>query len=241
MPDKIEGIVLTTVRHSDRALIAGVYTPAHGYLSLLIEVGAAHTARRRGAMLMPLSRITFEARTSIPRELLRPRGLAFAHTYRTLYFNPPKTAIVFFMAEFLTKLLRYSDADPHLYRFIAYSLDALDCMTTSVANFHIIFLSTLASYMGIQPNTEDYTPHSIFDMRGGCYVTLHPGHKDILLPPAARLPMLLRRLDYSSMHHLHLRRPERTTMLNAILRYWGIHFPGTANLRTPDVLATLFD
>jgi len=241
MTEKLQAIVLNTVRHSDRALIAGVYTPRHGHLSLLIETGSARTARSRGAMLMPLSRIGFEVDLNTPRTLPRPRAMTFAHTYRTLYFSPQKSALVFFLAEFLTKLLRESDADPRVYKFISGSLDTLDAMQGPVANFHIVFLSSLAAYMGIQPNTEGYGRQAIFDMRAGCYTRLHPGHNDILLPPASEMPLLLQRLDYATMHRLHLRRAGRAALLDALLRYWGIHFPGTSNLRTPEVLASLFD
>lgn len=241
MTEKLTGIVLNTVRHSDRASVVNVYTQSMGRLSLLVNVGAGNAARRRAPLFLPLAQIEFECSPGAGKELLKPRGLAFSHTYRTIYFSPAKNAIAFFLAEFLTKLLRQSDTDRALFSYLTHSLVALDMLPDNhVANFHLVFLTGLATFMGIEPNIAGYTPGSLFDMRAGNYAALLPGHNDILLGDTARIPLILSRLNYANMHHLKLSRSQRTDMLNGQLRYWSIHFPGLSNLKTPEVLSMLF-
>ncbi|MCM1318905.1 MAG: recombination protein O N-terminal domain-containing protein [Muribaculaceae bacterium] len=242
MIEKLQGIVLNTVRHSDRASIVSVYTRTHGRLSLLVNVGSGKSARRQAPMLMPLAQVEFESTIGAGKELLRPRGLAFTTTYRSIYFSPVKNTIAFFLAEFLNKLLRLSDADPAIFLYIRESLLALDMLPEkNVANYHLIFLSGLASFMGISPDIESYTPGALFDMRAGTYSSLLPGHNDILIGDSARIPLILSRLNYANMHLLKLRRADRASLLDGILHYWAIHFPGLSNLNSPEILTILFD
>lgn len=241
MNEKLRGIVLNTVRHSDRASVVNVYTQTLGRLALLVNVGTGKSARRLSSLVMPLAQIEFECTLGTGKELLRPRGLAFSNTYRSIYFSPPKNALAFFIAEFLTKLLRQSDADHALFSYITHSLIALDMLPDRhVANFHIVFLTGLASFMGIAPDTDSYTSGALFDMRAGTYATLLPGHNDILMGDTARIPLILRRLNYANMHHLKLTRLQRSDMLDGLLRYWTLHFPGLSNLNSPEILSSLF-
>lgn len=242
MIEKFQGIILNTVRHSDRASIVTVYTLQRGCMSLLVNVGSGKGARRLSPMLMPLAQVEFECAQAGTKELTRPRGLAFTHIYKSVYFSPAKSAVCFFIAEFLTRLLRQSEADPMLFRYISESLSALDMLpSASVANFHIVFLSGLSVFMGIAPDMSGYDEGRIFDLRDGQYVRLLPGHRDILMGDAAGVPPLLMRLNYANMNRLHLSRPDRAAVLDGLLKYWAIHFPGLVSLRSPDVLSALFD
>lgn len=239
MTTKQQAIILGSVRHSDRATVVNVYTRSHGYMSLLVAVGG-NAAKRRAATLMPLAQVEFESRTS-GAELVRPTGLTIAHAYRTLYFDPVKTALVYFLTDFLGRLMRQNAPDAAAYDYICRSLHWLDSATGPVANFHLAFLTGMASLMGIAPDTEGYRPGLLFDLRGGTYSAIHPGHNDILPGESAAIPKLLERLTFANMHRLRLSREERAATLRGILRYWGIHFPGTASLKSLDVLETLFD
>ena len=240
MTEKLQGIVLSAVRHSDRTLAVSVYTSTRGRLSLAVSTGSGKSARRIAALTMPLAQIEFECNLSANRELLRPRGIAFAYSYRDLYFSPVKNAIGIFLAEFLTKLLREAEPDRLIFRFISRSLIVLDTLGGSPANFHLTFLASLATFMGVAPDLETYTPGSLFDMRAGIYSRLHPGHKDILLGENARIPLLLSRLNYANMHRLRLNRTQREAILSGMLRYWSIHFPGLGTLHSAEVLSSLF-
>lgn len=240
MTEKLQAIVLSSVRHSDRAVIVNVYTRTRGRMSLLVNVGAGKGARRTAALVMPLAQVEFECAASGARELHRPKGLTFAYSYRSIYFSPVKNAIGIFLTEFLNRLLREADADPLTYRYISESLIALDTLPGPVANFHLVFLAGLTTFMGIAPDLEGYSPGAVFDMRAGVYTRLHPGHNDILMGENARAPRLLARLNYANMHRLTLRRSEREALLAGLLRYWSIHFPGTGTLRSTEVLSTIF-
>ena len=241
MTEKFQAIVLSAVRHSDRASIVSTYTPTHGRLPLIVNTGSGRGARMRAPHIMPLAQIEFSCRYHQTRELQRPASIAPVYTYRDLYFNPVKNAIGIFLAEFLNRLMRDTTPDQHTFRFIADSLKVLDILPGFPANFHITFLTQLATFMGIAPDLSTHRPGAVFDMRAGRYSSMHPGHPDILTGSEAKVPLLLSRLAYANMHRQRHSRDQRAAILRGMLRYWGIHYPGVASLRSPDILAELFE
>ena len=146
-----------------------------------------------------------------------------------------------FIAEFLDHLLRDTVPDRRLWSFIADSLRLLDATRNSVANFHITFLHSLATFVGIAPDTRSYREGAVFDMVAGSYTTIHPGHNAILRGDEARIPCLLDRINYSIMHLWKLSRDNRQRLLEGIIRYYEIHTPGFKPLRSVEVLRQLFD
>lgn len=242
MIEKLQGIVLGTVRHSDTAQIVSVYTPQRGRVPLLMTAGRSKGSNMRRAMTMPLSQVEFSCRYNGARELQRPSSLTLLHPYRTLYFSPVKNAVGIFLTEFLGRLLRDNPGDALTFQYITSSLTVLDDLETSAANFHLVFLSELTTFMGIQPDLSGYNAaeNMIFDMRAGRYSALLPGHPDILVGIEADIPRLLSRLTYANMHRLPLSRDQRAGLLSGLLRYWSVHFPTIAALRSPEILCTLF-
>lgn len=244
MIEKLQGIVLGAVKHTDATSIVSVYTPERGRVPLLMGAARQRTARQRGALAMPLAQVEFSCRVNATRELQRPSGMTLTHAYRTLYFNPVKNAVGLFLAEFLGKLLREAPGEKLLFRYITDSLRVLDEMPGAAANFHLVFLSQLTTFMGIRPDTGLWSvePHSglVFDMRAGRYTRMLPGHPDILAGPEAAVPHLLDRLTYANMGRLALTRVQRSAILAGQIRYWAVHYPVLASLRSPAVLCDLF-
>lgn len=243
MKTRIEGIVLRTpVRHSDRADILTVYTPDRGRMSVVIAAGAGRTARQRRASTMPLSVIEFQTVLNPSGALSRASSIAIIHTYHSLYFHPVKSAIAMLLAEFLNRLLRDTAPDALMYRYVTESVMLLDDIAddSRLANFHIAFLAGIATFAGIAPDITNYTTASLFDMEAGRYTTLPPAHRNTLSGVQARLPVLLSRMNFANQHLFHFTRLQRREILGGILRYFGLHFPGTDALRSPDILATVF-
>ena len=61
MYEKLRGIVLNTIRYSDKHNIVHIYTDGCGLMSFAVPLGKTQSARMRNAMLMPLSLVTVEA------------------------------------------------------------------------------------------------------------------------------------------------------------------------------------
>lgn len=242
--EKVEGILISLIRHNDRNNIATLYTRSHGRLACLSPAGSGKTARMRAARLQPLARITADIRINPGRDLALLSRFETPTPWRTLYFHPVKQTLVLFLQEFLDRLLRTSAPDPLLYDTILHGIHAIDSLPdTRCANAHIAFLISLLIPAGIDPNLTLTRPLSDapFDMRGGEYLPPSPflPHRDVVMPPdSLRLP-LLNRMTIPNSPLFRFTAAERSRLLTGLLRYYAIHYPGLTNLRTPTLLADI--
>ena len=240
MTEKITGLVLDITRHSDRLSIVTLYTRSRGRLSFLSPVGSGKAGRLRQARLQPLAVIEADINFKATSELQRLGTFALHEVWSDLYFDPVKRLIALFLAEFLNRLMRATMPDELMWDYICDSLRLLDRMHAGVADFHIAFLASLLTFAGIQPDCRDYKPGSIFDMQAGVFVDRLPSHSDYLKGEDAKLAAIISRVNFSNVRALRLNGNLRRQILEQLLHYYTIHFPGTANLRSLDVIHDIF-
>lgn len=240
MYEKFRAIVLSTVRHSDKTNIVSLYTDTRGHLSVAVQAPAqTRGGRLRAAALMPLSVIEGEVNFNGVSILLPMRRFSSLRANTRIIGNPFKSAIAMFVSEFLMRLLRESPADETLWNFLAVSIATLDA-TTEPANFLPTFLSLLTRYTGIRPDTADYHDGAVFDMREGRFAEFHPLHNDTVSGDEARVLLLLSRLSYRNYTLIRMSVESRRRILNGLLHYYAVHFPGLERLRSPEILSGLF-
>lgn len=236
--ERITGIVIDTVRHSDRHNIVTMYTRQRGRMSFLSNVGGGKSARMRNTRLQPLAVITADVNIRANSDLQRLGNVTPAVLWRDLYFNPVKASIVMFLSEFLNAFLRQAEADTALWDFIARSLLGIDREPGSVANRHLAFLIGLLPHAGIQPDLSH--EGKWFDMREGVVTDFIPLHRDIITGDELTALRLLSRMTAANCGRFRFSAPQRRRILNGLLHYYSIHYPGLSNLKSPAILAETF-
>ncbi len=245
MKQHISGIVLGTVRHSDRHNVTNVYTRERGRMAFLSPAGSSKSSRQTAARLQPLSIIEAEANISPTRELHILSAILPIKVWKTLYYDPFKSSVVMFLSEFLTKLLREAPSEPRLWDFIANSMSILDATDNRIAtaNFHITFLISLSFMMGIQPDVSEYGDGMEFDMKSGtmAYPFSAISHNGIRLDAykTSFLPTILR-INFANARFFRFSGKERSELLDHILKYYGLHFPGSDNLKSLEIMKEIF-
>jgi DNA repair protein RecO (recombination protein O) len=240
MYEKLKGIVLNTIRYSDKHNIVHIYTDGRGLMSFAVPLGKTPASRMRNAMLMPLSLIDLEAAVSSGRELARMREIRRNYPLATLYSDPVKNAIALFISELLTHVIQEPEGNEYLFRYIEQSVQLLEQMPGQVANFHICFLFHLGAHLGIQPNLESYQKDYWFDMTDGVFVRSAVRGHDLLEPQEAQVIHLLSRMTFNNMAVFRFNREERNRMLDLIISYYRLHNAAIGTLRSPDILKQLF-
>lgn len=240
MIEKVHGIVLDVVKHNDRNNIVTLFTRERGRVACLSGVGNGRSARLRNARLMPLSVIESDINFQGNKSLQLLREFESAEVWRDLYYNPVKGSIVMFIAEFLHKYLRESHPDGVTYDFIVASLRVLDEMERGVSNFHIWFLVHFLHLAGICPDLSNYEEGDLLDMEKGELVPGSFPTRTTLSAADTRGLQLLFRISSRNMHRFRLNGGERSRILNLLLRYYALHFPGLGNFKTLDILHSLF-
>lgn len=238
--EKIKGIVIDSVKHNDRHNVITLFTRSRGRMAFLSPVGAGKTAAQRNARLLPLSIVEAEINVRQNRELQILGKIQPAEIWRDIYFHPVKSSLTLFLSEFLNRYLRDASPDASAFDFIESSIKALDLLNRGLANFHIWFLVRFLDFAGISPDMETFEQGDCFDMRAGIPVADRWLHRDILSPEQTLVMAKLLRITLSNLRFFRFTGAERRQLLDWILRYYAIHFPGLSNLKSPAILSEVF-
>lgn len=241
MKKPVDLICLRTVRHSDTANILSAFSLTEGPLSFVIPAGNGRSATRIRAVTQPFCIVEAVADIVPGRELHRLSSVAQGVPLPSLRANPLKTAVALFLAEVCSVILRESQPDSTLWHTIRDSIVALDSLAPeAVANYHIWFLYTLGSHLGIRPDSSSYRPGRIFDMQDGIFRVSPPLHRNYVTADQARSIALLDRMTLSNLHLFRFTRQQRNDLLDGILRYLSIHYAPLGSLKSLPVLRSLF-
>lgn len=239
--EKITGIVTDIVRHNDRHNIVTLFTRSRGRVSFLSAAGTGKSARARNARLQLLSVVESDVNFRENRNLQSLGTISLKTVWKDLYFNPMKGAIVMFLSEFLNHYLRDASPEPLLWDYIYYALANLDTRRKGCANFHLSFLIGLLHFAGISPDITELEEGDYFDMHAGMVVADRPLHKNFLYPSETALLPLLLRMNIANDRYFRFKSGERRELLGKILQYYSVHYPGMTNLKSPEILAEVFN
>ena len=241
MIEKIRGLVLHTVRHNDKNNIVTLFTEKRGRVAFLTSAGGGKAARMRNARLAPMALIESDVNFRENRDLQYLGSVNTPHPWRDIYFDPMKSAMAFFLSDFLNRLFRTSDSDPALWQWLLHSLQSLDGMQRGLPNFHIAFLAGMLPFVGIAPDIDTYSPGRVFDLRDGVFTDSAPlSHHDWIDPRESAFIPTLMRIDYRNLHLYRLNGENRRRILGILMRYYSIHLPISADLPSLDILHDLF-
>lgn len=240
MSEKFTGIVIDVRRHNDRNNIVTLFTRERGRVAFLSPAGSGKAGRLRQARLQPLAVIEGDMSYRANAELQRLGVFSMSYVWDDIYFNPIKSMEALFLTEFLNRLLRAAMPEPGLWDYILSSLRLFNAMKRGVADFHIVFLSTLLPFVGIKPDESLYMPGDYLDMQAGAFTSSRPLHRDWLGGEEAAMAAKICRLNFSNARALRLNGTLRRRIIHELLRYYSMHFPGLTSLRSLSVLESLF-
>lgn len=240
MLQKYTGIVLHTTKYNDKSNIIHIYTETGGLMSFLVPIPRSRKATVKSVLFQPLSLIEFEAEIR-PKAGLHPvKEAKMWYLFHTLPYDPYKSAIALFLAEFLFRALKEETENKPLFAYLSHSIQWLDACESSFANFHLVFLMRLSRFLGLYPNTEDYTKGCYFDLMNACFSPSKPLHGMFVQPEEAAHICILLRMNYDTMHLFGMNRWERNRCLDIINEYYRLHLPDFPELKSLAVLQELF-
>ncbi len=221
MLQKLRAIVLNSIRYGESGIVAQTYTDSYGRISFLIHGVRKRKSRMSAYLFQPLSLLDLDAYIKEGRDLQNIRDARSSLPLQRLHFDVHKSSIAMFLGEVLHKTLRETDSNPQLFSFLVHAIQILDMSEKGIQNFHLIFLLQLTKFLGIYP--INYDEFSSYRTRS-----------DI---PVSNL------LDYSlsDISSLSLDHQTRRELLDNIIRYYTDHIEGLGQIRSLEVLKTVFD
>lgn len=242
MYQTVECLALRTVKYDDRRSIVAAWSMQLGRLSLMVPDGSGREARRRRALMMPLSLFAGEIDLRPGRDIHAIRDVRPLTVAADTMADPAKSVVALFLAEALERLLRVPAADEALTAFIFDAVGRLNGLDrpSAVANFPIIFLSRLATYLGIAPDPAQWRPGRWLDLAEGIYRATPPTSGPCLDPGQSAVAAMVGRLCFDSGSRLRLSRPLRREILDRILEYYTLHHSRLDNLNSLAVVKDIF-
>lgn len=237
---KERGIVLGSVRHNDRTVIAHLFTEGCGRVPYVFYLSSGGKNVARNTLLQPLTILEFENRivpTASLQHIKDPVNLA---PFSDIPFNPVKSSIALFIGEFLSYALREEGENRPLFRFLTDSICEFDT-SRHTDNFHLYLMLRIAAFLGICPNADEYEPGSWLDMRAGVFVPAQPSHPDYIEPEDAyRIAALLQCDSTGQAASIPMTGASRSAILLALNGYYRLHVPEFPVLKSIDILQTVF-
>lgn len=220
--------------------IVDIYTEANGRMSFFIPLPRSRKAAVKTVLFQPLSIIEFEAEYRPNITLHRIKEAKAGHPFKSIPYNPYKSAIALFISEFLYRALREEAENPPLFAYLLSSIEWLDECERDYANFHLVFLMRLSRFLGLYPNTEDYHEGDYFDLLNSEFTSICPYHSSHIRPEEARALLMLMRMNYETMHMFPMNHEERNRCVSIINEYYRLHLPNFPLLKSIGVLKELF-
>ncbi|MGL4851315.1 MAG: DNA repair protein RecO [Phocaeicola sp.] len=237
---KTLGIVLYSLKYSDTSNIVTIYTRHSGRASFLVPLPRSRRSPLKNVLFQPLSIIEFEADFKPAASLHRIKEAKSSYPFQSIPYDPFKSAISLFLAEFLYKALREEEENELLFSYLEHSIHWLDRCTSKYANFHLVFLMRFSRFLGLYPNVENYLPGAYFDLQGATFTLEKPLHLAYINPEESSRISTLMRMNYDTMHLFEMNRVERSRCLAILNQYYSLHLPDFPRLKSLDILQELF-
>lgn len=242
MLQKTVGIVLHVLKYNDTSHIVEMYTECSGRASFLVPLPRSKKSAVKSVLFQPLSLVEVEVDFRPNAALHKIREAKSYFPFSSIPYDPYKSAIALFLAEFLYRAVREEAENRPLFAYLLHSIIWLDECREEFANFHLVFLMRLSRFLGLYPNLEDYHDGDYFDMLNACFTSSKPqSHTSYIIPQEASRLILLMRMNYDTMHLFGMNRQERARCLAIINAYYRLHLPDFPALKSLEVLKELFD
>ncbi len=241
MQANTRGIVLHAIPYNDNYAIVAVYTEAFGRVSYLVPRNRRRKSTVQKALFMPLAVLDMEVEHLPKRDLHRIKECRFCFPQTETFCHPVKNMLALFLAEVLFRTVRNTEADAPLFHYLYNSVALLETLDKGVANFHIVFLFQLLHYLGIYPDTRLQREGLYFDLLNGEFTSSLPTHPHYLSPEESRVLARLLRISFENMSLYGFSRQDRVRIIRRIIEYYRLHLPDFPEIKSLDILQTIFD
>ena len=241
MFQKIQGIVLSSINYNDKYILVQIFTDTSGRVTYMVPKTNSKSSKVSRSLFMPFALLEMDAEHRDSRDIQRIKE---AHSILPLYSIPndiSKSSMVFFLSEFLTKVLKDVNENNNLFQYLTQSIQVLELAEKGIANYHLVFILNMTRFLGFYPNLEEYQQGDIFDMLNGVFVRNQPLHNHYVSRPDSLALSKLYRISYENMHLFKFSRQDRINIINRIIEYYRIHLSDFPAIKSLDVLHELFE
>lgn len=230
-----KAIVLTHFKYGDTSLICNCYAKNGGYLSFLVK--GAFGKNKNRSVYRPLNFVEITYKQKNQHQSLHYFGSIHLHKpYVSLYENPIKTGMVFFLTDILNACLKNeTQQNEDFFEELEKYLLLFDQKTDNYSEFHLFLLVQIIAHLGFSPDLSN-ADFPFFDLQNGNFCLLGQKNSQLLQNDEKELFAKLFQLDFSQISTHALAQMERKNGLNLMIRYLELHL---TNFKKPISLEIL--
>lgn len=231
MLTKNNSIVLSKLKYRDYDLIVKCYTQERGVVSYILRgVLKSKKGQTKTVYFQVLSQLQIEENYKPNQSLHTIKEVKLNYIYSSLHTNIYKSAIVLFLSEILSNVLKEEEKNEDLFHYLETTLQYLDS-EDHFSNFHLLFLLKLTRYLGFQPEnlSNDY-PY--FNLESGVFEASINGVYSISGENLTLLKQLLG-INFDALNTIKINAKQRQEFLNMLLYYFELHL---GSFKTPKSL-----
>ncbi|WP_299520735.1 DNA repair protein RecO [Winogradskyella sp.] len=238
MLTKNNSIVLSKLKYKDNDLIVRCYTEQRGVVSYILRgVLKSKKSHTKTVYFQVLSQLQIVEDFKPNRQLQNMKEVKPNYIYKSLHSNVYKSAIVLFLSEILSVVLREEEKNEALYNYIQTALQYLDS-EEQYSNFHLLFLLKLTRYLGFQPETLNID-YPYFNLESGIFEVSPSGIYSIKDENLTLLKQLLG-INFDELNTIKINAKRRQDFLNMLLYYFELHLDGFKKPKSLQVLNDVF-
>lgn len=148
MIHKTRGIVFRFTKYGETSIIVTIFTEVFGLQSYIVNGVRSKSAKNRIALYQPLTLLNLVVYHRGTANLERIKELHCFHPFISIPVDIRKSTIGLFVTELLNKTVKEESHAAEVFEFISTSLIQFDLMKANYENFHLIFMTRLAKYLG---------------------------------------------------------------------------------------------
>lgn len=233
-----KAIIFNALKFSDTSLIIKCYTKEFGLVSFLLR-GILKPKKKgmKAGYFQPLNQLELTYNHQKNKQLQNLKEAHVTYPYQTIFRDVKKQAIVMFLAEVLTSVIREEEENSGLYDFLEASFLWLD-VHDKTSNFHLFFLVNLTKFLGFYPDRQSFDCNG-FNLEEGRFTNAVVGNH-ILREKELFLFKKLLGINFDAISEISYSNKERRESLELILRYYKLHVNSFKSPKSLPVLEAIF-
>ena len=237
MLKRLDGIITRKIKYGETSLIVDLLTSEYGLRSYIVSGVRKKSKRATSSVYQVLNIVQAVVYDKDSDKLSRIKELSYGYVYKSIPFDVIKSAIATFLIEVSRKSGKVSDDPRALFNFIVKGLIHLDNMQEGLSHFHIEFLINLSSILGFGINNNYSSERTFFNYQNGRFESHRVDHRNTMSSE-----------DSAVLHHYltgknfdQINKVSRKRIIHRMLDYYKFHIEGFGDLKSLDVLTTLFE
>lgn len=233
-----KAIVISKIKYKDNDLIVKCYTEHFGVQSYLLRgVLKNKKGKLRAAYFQLLSQLEIIVSYRENRSLQSISDAKPLTFYQTIHTNVAKSAIVMFLAEVLSGILKEEEQNQTLFSYLETTLSWLDT-NDDFSNFHLLFLLNLTKHLGFYPDME-HSNLEYFNLEDGNFQSKKTNTNCITGDKLTQLKQLLG-IKFDALNNIKINSKKKQDFLYMILLYFELHLGTLKKPKSLQVLSQVF-